>query len=187
MMILRKARGKFRETGLILLAGSALSVIAGCSESSAPQASGEGSAQMQEAECGGMLSRSDIEEAFGGALSVQSTTVAAMGTEVAGCLVMIEEGINNRLNLTIGDAEDYQTRKDSQSRQSGGTQETFDAGAEALIYNGVYAIALLEDGRSITIGLSQKAVEEELLLTPDQSGAGIKLLTERVVSRLKAR
>lgn len=187
MMSLRVIRGAFRKAGLILLAGSVLSVIAGCSESSAPRTSGESSAQVREAECGGLLSRSDIEEAFDGALSVQSTTVAAMGSEVAGCLIMIEEGINNRLSLTIGDAETFRTRKDSQSRQTGGTQEAFDAGAEALIYNGIYAIALLEDGRSLSIGLSQKAVEEELLLTPDQSGVGIKLLTERVVSRLEAR
>lgn len=187
MMGLRKVRGGLRNWGRIFLAGSALSLAAACSDRSAPETSGGSPAQPQAAECGGLLSRSDIEEAFGGALSVQSTTVAAMGSEVAGCLIMIEEGINNRLSLTVGDAQDYQTRKDSQSRQTGGTRETFDAGAEAQIYNGIYAIALLDDGRSITIGLSQKAVEEEALLTPDQSGAGIRLLTERVVSRLEAR
>jgi|GEM_PF-2987982 len=187
MLRLRKARRGLHRAGLILLAGSALSFATACSDRSTPEASRGSAAQTQEAECGGLLSRSDIEEAFGGALSVQNTTVAAMGTEVAGCLIMLEEGINNRLSLTVGDGEDFRTRKDSQSRQTGGTQEAFDAGAEALIYDGVYAIALLEDGRSISIGLSPKVVDEEFLLTPEQSEAGIKHLTERVVSRLEER
>ncbi|MBY9068171.1 hypothetical protein K1X12_14765 [Hyphomonas sp. WL0036] len=187
MLRLKEASDRSPIAGLLLLAGFALPFVVGCSGSSAPEGSGNDISDTAAAECGGLLNRSDIDDAFSGALTVQSTTAAAMGSEVAGCLVMIEEGNNNRLNLTVGDAEAFRTRKESQSRQAGGMQEAFDAGAEAQIYNGVYAIALLEDGRSISIGLSQKLVEEERLIAPDQSAAGIKLLAERVVRRLESR
>ncbi len=174
--------GGLRKAGFGVLAVSALFLVIGCSD----QRSSEIAPQSADMECGGLLSRADIEEAFDGVLTVQSTTVAAMGGDIAGCLIQIEEGINNRLNLTVADQETFLTRKEAQMRASGGRQDTLDVGAEGYVFDGVYAIALLEDGRSVSLGISPKVVSEENILTPEQGAEGLGILTDRIVSRLKA-
>ena len=99
-------------------------------------------------------------------------------------MLFLDEGANNRINFNIGDAEDFASRKDSQMRQTGGTHETFDAGTEAHIFNGINVLALNADGKSLSLGLSSAAIEEENLLTHEQSTAGLKLLAQRIMSRL---
>lgn len=135
-------------------------------------------------ECGGLLGSADVAEAFDGLLTVKDTTVAAMGEEVAGCMLFLDEGANIRINFNIGDAEDFASRKDSQMRQTGGTHEAFDAGTEAHVFNGINVIALNAEGKSLSMGLSSAAIDEENLLTQEQSTTGLKLLAQRIMSRL---
>lgn len=166
------------------LAAAMMPLVVSCSGNAPGDAvaATDGAAAGQE--CGGMLGSADVAEAFGGLLTVGNATVAAMGNEVAGCMIFLEQGANNRINFNIGDAEDFASRKDAQMRQTGGTHEAFDAGTEAHIFNGIYVIARNADGASLSMGLSSAAIEEENLLTHEQSAAGLKLLAQRIMSRL---
>lgn len=184
MLFLQKSRGEFCRPGCFFLVVSILTFTVACSDATAVQGAKGNDHNVAEEECGGLLSTADVMEAFEGALTVKNTTVAAIGKEVAGCLIMIEEGVNNRLNFTIGDSEDFTTRKESQLRQTGGAHEVFQAGKEAHIFNNSYVVAISEDGRSISLGLSPKVIGEENLLSPEQGATGMKLLTERILSRL---
>ena len=176
---------RYHHLKTIFAAAAIMPLVISCSgDSQGDTIAAEDAGAAASEECGGLLGRADIAEAFGGLLTVKDTTVAAMGDEVAGCMLFLDEGANNRINFNIGDAEDFASRKDSQMRQTGGTHEAFDAGTEAHAFNGINVIALNADGKSLSLGLSSAAIEEENLLTQEQSTTGLKLLAQRIMSRL---
>lgn len=183
---------RYHHLKTILAAAAVMPLAISCSgDSQGDTIAAEDAGAAASEECGGLLGRADVAEAFNGLLTVKDTTVAAMGDEVAGCMLFLDEGANNRINFNIGDAEDFASRKDSQMRQTGGTHEAFDAGAEAFdagaeahVFNGINVIALNAEGKSLSLGLSSAAIKEENLLTHEQSTAGLKLLAQRIMSRL---
>src|SRR5688572_1091390 len=99
-------------------------------------------------------------------------------------MLSLEECANNRINVNVDDAEAFASRKVARMRRTGGTHEAFDAGAEAHVFNGINVIALNAEGKSLSLGLSSAAIKEENLLTHEQSTAGLKLLAQRIMSRL---
>lgn len=176
---------RYHHLKTILAAAAIMPLTISCSgDSQGDTIAAEDAGAVASEECGGLLGSADVAEAFGGLLTVKDTTVAAMGDEVAGCMLFLDEGANNRINFNIGDAEDFASRKDSQMRQTGGTHEAFDAGTEAHVFNGIQVIALNAGGKSLSLGLSPAAIEEENLLTREQGTTGLKLLAQRIMSRL---
>ena len=129
-----------------------------------------------------LLSADEISAAFGGKLTV--TRTSGHGERGSSCTYSIAEVPEGQLILQAGDEAAYLAKKQSYSSYRGVKMEPMAFGKEAYIVNGAQAIALRDDGQSISLALSLMAFDTPVPVTAEESGAGISLLVEKVMARL---
>ena len=129
-----------------------------------------------------LLSADEITAAFGGKLTV--TRSSGRGDRGGSCTYYIAEVPEGQIILQAGDEAGYLANKQSYSSYRGVKMEPLGFGKEAFLVNGAQAIALTEDGQSFSLALSLVAFDTPMPVTPEEAGAGISLLAEKVTARL---
>ncbi len=129
-----------------------------------------------------LLSADEITAAFAGKLTVVRTS--GRGERGSSCTYSIAEVPEGQLILQAGDEAAYLAQKQSYSSYRGVKMEPMAFGKEAYLVNGAQAIALREDGKSISLALSLMAFNTPVPVTVEESGTGISLLAEKVLARL---
>lgn len=145
------------------------------------QPPGSDSAPTPNGDCD-MLSGDEITAAFGGKLTVSRSS--GRGERGSGCTYSIAEVAEGQLILQAGDEAAYLAKKQAYSNQSRVRLEPMALGKEAHLVNGAQAIALRDDGKSISLGLSLMAFDAPAPVTEEETRNGISLLAEKAMARL---
>lgn len=159
------------------------SAEAGASATVAPAASAEPAKAASKATTGDcdLLSQAEIEQAFGGALTVRGTS--GRGGRGSGCTVTMAPGEASELVFQVGDRAAFEMRRDS-VKGSSVPVETIELGEEAYLLNGAQVIAVDAGGRSISLGLTLIVFGGPMPIEPDAVAAGVKELAAKVLERL---
>ncbi|WP_222564245.1 hypothetical protein [Novilysobacter antarcticus] len=129
-----------------------------------------------------LLSADEIAAAFAGKLTV--TRNSGHGERGGSCTYYIAEVPEGQLILQAGDEAAYLAKKESYSSYRGVKMEPMAFAKEAFLVNGAQAIALRDDGKSISLALSLVAFDTPVPVTPEEAGAGVSSLAEKVTARL---
>lgn len=129
-----------------------------------------------------LLSPEEISAAFGGKLTVIRASGA--GARGGSCTYSLAEVPESQIILQSGDEAAYLAKKQSYSSYSGVKLEPMRLGKEAFLVNGAQAIALAEDGQSISLALSMISFGTPAPVTDDEVGAGMSSLAEIALDRL---
>ena len=129
-----------------------------------------------------LLTREEIERAFGGTLTIRSTS--GRGGRGSGCTVTMEQGEASELVLQVGDRAAFEMRRDSFLSQTSIPCEAIDLGVEAYLVNGAQVIAIDAGGRSVSLGLTLFVFGEPMPVERDAVAAGVKELAAKVFERL---
>jgi hypothetical protein len=129
-----------------------------------------------------LLTRAEIEQAFGGALTV--TRVSGRGDRGSGCTVTMAQGEHSELVFQVGDRAAFDMRREGAEGQSRITSEPIDLGVEAYLLNGAQVIALDAEGRSVSLGLTLIVMGGALPVDEATVAAGVRGLAGKVLARL---
>jgi hypothetical protein len=178
------------------LAAVSLAVLLGCSApeddepagapAAAPPQERSASTKRQEAAPGprgdcDLLSVEDIQQAFGGALTVKR--VSGHGLRGSSCTVSLVEGEDGQLVFQAGNREAFDARKQAYQSQSQLSFEPVDVGIEGYLVNQAQVIAVDANGRSISIGLVLFVFGGGMPIDPDGVSTGLQSLARTALSR----
>jgi hypothetical protein len=160
------------------------SAEAGASAAVAPASSAEPAktaAKTATGDCD-LLSQAEIEQAFGGALTVRGTS--GRGERGGGCTVTLAQGEHSELVFQVGDRAVFEMRRDDARSQSGIPVEPIDIGVEAYLLNRAQVIAIDAEGRSISLGLTLLVFGGPMPIEADAVATGVRELAEKALARL---
>jgi len=129
-----------------------------------------------------LLSAEEIQQAFGGALTVKR--VSGHGGRGSSCTVSLVEGEDGELVFQAGNREAFDARKQAYESQSQLSFEAVDVGVEGHIVNKAQVIAVDANGRSISIGLILFVFGGEVPVDPAGVSTGLQSLARTALSRL---
>lgn len=130
-----------------------------------------------------LLDPDRLERAFGGKLTF--TGMSGRGERGGGCTVTVSQGEESQLVLQVGDADDYATRKDAYGSQDLKLVPV-NLGREAFIVNDAQLIAIDDQDRSISLGLSLVAFDEDPPLSSEEIAVGIEKTGGEVLANMQA-
>ena len=129
-----------------------------------------------------LLSADEITAAFAGKLTV--TKASGHGERGRSCTYSIAEVPEGQLILQAGNEATYLGKKEAYSSYRGVKMEPMAFGKEAYLVNGAQAIALAEDGQSMSLALNLVTFDTPVPVTDEEAAAGISSLTEKAMARL---
>jgi hypothetical protein len=129
-----------------------------------------------------LVSQDEIEAAFGGALTV--TRMSGRGARGSSCTISIAQGMETQLVIQAGNRAAFEARKEAYQSQSRIPMVPLEIGTEAYLVNGAQAIAVDDNDRSISVGLTLITVGAPTPITAEVAAAGVEEVTRKAFGRL---
>lgn len=185
-----KGRKATLATGLLAL------VLAACSDGNSSQSALADSAsgtqsdtevsqtppQAAQGDCD-LLDLDALAQTFAGKLTF--TGLSGRGARGGGCTVSVAQGEESQVILQVGDAADYAARKDAYHSQ-GLKLVPVNLGREAFVVNDAQLIAIDNQNRSISLGLSLVVFSGEPPLSNEEAAAGIEKAGSEILANMQA-
>ena len=174
-----KGRKATLATGLLALV---LAACSGGADTQGDTAPSQSPSQAAQGDCD-LLDPDTLERAFGGKLTF--TRMSGRGERGGGCTVSVAQGEESQIILQVGDAADYAARKDAYHSQ-GLKLVPVNLGREAFVVNDAQLIAIDDQNRSISLGLSLVVFGGEPPLSSEEIAAGIERAGGEVLANMQA-
>lgn len=138
--------------------------------------------QTEQGDCD-LLDPDTLARAFGGKLTF--TGMSGRGERGGGCTVSVAQGAESQIILQVGGADDYAARKDAYGAQ-GLELVPVAMAREAFIVNDAQLIAIDDQDRSLSLGLSLVVFDEAPPLSSEEIAVGIEKAGGAVLANMQA-
>lgn len=159
-----------------------LAACSGGDDTQGDTAPSQSTPQAAQGDCD-LLDPDALTRAFAGKLSFMG--MSGRGERGGGCTVTVSQGEESQLVLQVGDADDYAIRKDAYGSQDLKLVPV-NLGREAFIVNDAQLIAIDDQDRSISLGLSLVAFDEDPPLSSEEIAVGIEKTGGEVLANMQA-